>query len=582
MADGTYTIHEEVVRVGFDDAAALAQLARLQALADAVFSKLQGPGGGGGGGAAPSGSGGTTPSGNLPSPPPPGGTSPSGPSGGGGAGGGGGSGGGTTPSGGMPNPGSPPSPGKSIWTDEQLEDEKRKAREAEREEPTKPSGWGNIDRLVNPAIRGTAQAIASGRMADIASAATSVLGSTIGTAVGGPGGAIAGTAISALGTISGLGTLDENTRARSLLERNFGQAQLAGFGNDSIQSRTVEGQKMFGVQLTPTITSRVAVSGMDEFLRHASDIGMEPDSAVAAANAYTRSAGGRVDSNGRIIDASLAGIDASTVGSIDQSRLLGGAAGNADSAMRLAGVGQQGFGIFGGLNDFLQKLSGQFDRLIDHGMKVDLEGSAAFLGKMAEAGYTGRQGLGAMAASSNAAVGAKDQLLAPFKGLMQKSVLLDAVRSGGGLEDWIRYAENASANPQGGIDSVRNNFGELGGFAFAADIDSLGIDGGQRLNRNGLGAGRDYGMPQGQSRESLRRQALVAGRNERNVTQENRRYTYERQRQVSDTSEGLAGFTTDIGNGIWTTAEYMKQLLDWVRGGGDLSKMPLIGAEKEP
>lgn len=308
-------------------------------------------------------------------------------------------------------------------------------------------------------------------------------------------------------------------------------------------------------------------SGLDPYLQSASDIaGMDRDAAVSAAGSYTRSAGGRMleDQSERMLRLGLSGVDPSTMGSIDRARILGGASGRSDSTERLAGVGQQGFGIYGGLNEFLQKLSGQFDRLIDRGMKVDIEGSARFLEAMADAGFSGRQASDTSAAVGNAGIGAKDQLLAPFQGLMQKAILAKALQSTDSIPDALRFIEGRSE--EDGLQDLRDLVGpgEIAGLGFSAGIGSLGTDKAMQLGRGPLAAGKRRTAAT-QDDHSLFFARRTSGRRVRDVTQRAFRRSefdlaneYE-ESQIGDRvnngrkvinawQRGMAGIAEDMGN----------------------------------
>ena len=502
----TYVVHDEVIRVGFDDAAALAQLARLQALADAVFSKIQGPQGGGGGatpsGSAPASSGtvpsgaampapmspasggggnaasgaspgnaGTTSSGNMPSPGSSGGGGGSGGgSGGQGGGGSGGGGGGSTGGSGGGSTGGSGGGGGFPGT--------------------MPSGYARQQGI--NAVGAAAAQMASGTTIGSDVRAGLGLVGALGAAAGSPAGAALAAGTHLLSAMFDSDTPMQFTRQKGSLMRSYGVGQIA---TDIGQKDPEEDFKAF----------------LSDAVERA---GMAPEEAVGAYNAYARRAG-NVKDDSKWLEATTYGVDSSTSGSLDSLRYLDGASGNAGTNARLAGAGQ-GLGIYGGLGEFLQKLSGQFDRLIDRGMKVDLEGSAGFLEAMAEAGYSGRQASDTMRANGDARVGAKDQLLSPFQGLMQKAVLAKALQSTNNLPDALRMIEGTS--DEQGMQYLRDLVGpEIAGLGFSAGISSLGTDKAMQLGRGPLGKGRRR-KPIAQEDATLFLARETAGKESRDIT----------------------------------------------------------------
>lgn len=500
MGDTT-TVHDEIIRVDLDDAAALQKFQRLQQLADQFVQTALG-------GASPAGTFGAAAGGAMPieattssaalapplAPPMPGGvaapgapgTTPSSgtvssgsmtspgatPGSGGGTGGGGGSGGGSGGSGG----GGPTS---------------------------SSAGGGNWSTASSGNSFAMTQGLRSfGHVAENFAQSTTIGGDTraglgmlgsLGVMAGNVPGAVLSVGSSILSSIFDTDTPMNNARRRAALEKRYGQSQLS-----------------------MTIGDR---DPDDDFLGYihqaAYRAAMSPDEAVTAFGAYTRAAGGTISNKdpGAFLDATLYGVDPSTFGMLDRNRILGGARGSDDVNARLAGVGQGGFDIWGGLNDWLSRISGQFDRLIERGMKVDMDASAAFFESMAAVGLTGRQAADLHENLGAATMGARDQVLAPFKGMAQNAMLAKAMMSSDNLPDMLRTLEGMTKSPTGELDAIRALFGdgELTGLGLLATSPSLGVDNALALAK-GTPRGKRF-KPEGQSRETVEWERVSAERN---------------------------------------------------------------------
>lgn len=545
-------VHEEVVEVGFGNLErARAQLAELQRDADKLVKTVGSISVGFGGGAGGGGGTGTS-TGSVPAP---------GPSA-------------TTPSSagapGAQAPAPPPSSTgrqpkeKSIWTDWELDQERRKAAAAERKPP--PSPWDAVAESMSRRSTGIfSSMIASGNAAAMVGGLMGHAGGAVGDVVQalaprdkdgnltGAGrfvsrlGGAVGTVTSVVGSAfaGGFSNLTDWTDQRSLLERDFGYSQLAGVG-------AVGPMGFFGRR-----------DPLNEMLLRSAGFGIMPDEAVQQARSYADASGGRVRGAADFARLSRAGIDPSTTGHFDRSAFAMGAFGRDPmSVERFAGIGQGGFGLQGELSAFLRGLASQFDRLISRGMRVDMRDMESFLARMA--GVPGLSALGARAPEvagglANMAGSARDQLLAPFQQLGQQAALMDAISQSGNIFDAIERLE--SMGPEGVRRANRNLWGrDVGGAVMAGN---LGVR---------LGQGRDLiDLPLDERRDGLQtvsersfaRQRVRAQRAARHLTQDVRGLA--EQQIVSDLNEDTARAQAAV-------AAWVEQILEINEGTVNLLK----------
>lgn len=518
----TTTVHDETIRVGLDDALAHQKLDALQAKVDRLSASLGslsiGQGVGGASGTVPSGS--AMPSSSIPS------GAIVGPGSGPGVGGGSPP---TTVSSGAVVASSPGSPGSaqtqqgqggaqgpqaaqssgattqsgkmSLFTSDEVKGfaienqdaddptEKLKSdAERKREEQQKSDSWARLATIAGSSI-------ASGSLGGASSGVTSLMAYQL----GGP----AGAAVAAAGAIlgSGLSAQSAANQQRSALERELGFVRLSGIGDvdqiskdksaisNSVLPRVWDEQSKTWKELDPNDATPSDIDPIATMLARARDFGIKTGEAAQMARAYTNAAGGLVVGESDFLFASTAGIDPSTMGAFDRARFLGGAGGSERSALSIAGTAQNGFGIQGGLNEWLRGIASQIDRLIERGMRVNIDDVGGLLSKMAStpslAGL-GMQAPGVVGALGDVGAGVRQKLLQPFAGLMGTAATISILSKSNDYFDAIRNAE--SFGPE---DAIRANMemwgkGDLSEASIAASIPMLTMRRGTHREAGGL------------------------------------------------------------------------------------------------
>jgi hypothetical protein len=263
-------------------------------------------------------------------------------------------------------------------------------------------------------------------------------------------------------TAEGLDIVKDANRQRADVDWHFGMAQLSGV-------RPYAG--------LPLVIQKTA---NDAWLTQAARYGMNPQKAIAAEQEYLRAAGGRFGWNIQPTDwlhGTAAGIAPSSLGRIDALRLMDGATGSNDVGLRLAGGAQGNFGVQGGLDAWLQKLTMHLDRFVERGLRLNLDDVAHLLERVGadpllrQRPNEAPKVIGAMGGVLG---DAKSQLLAPFAQLGNAAVMMKAMEGGGGIEQWFERLEKMG--PTGALDAIRELAGDMAPMAINALFPSLRLD----------------------------------------------------------------------------------------------------------
>jgi len=465
------TIHEEVIKIDFDSEQAKARLAELQRAGEALLKLMGGPmpmfSGGGVGGASGGGSTVSTVTTTMQAQATQAATAATG----GGVGGGGapasatvssgaivppeGATSATAPTGGSGSPRPMPAPPSQppIPT------------------PRPPDPWGNFDAWGNRLVKLPFQG-AQGGNAGLASG----FGGLASYALGGPAG-VAAAALGAL-TASSIGAMNEANAKRAAIESEWGYAGLSGMLGG------------WAGQTNPnTIGEGLSNKTINQVLDYGASLGFGPDKITGGVREYLASAGGsfgpgmRMDRASNWIDMMAAGLSPGTMGGVDSLVMTKGAEGDRLSGARLAGAGSYGFGLTGGLDGWMQSLTGQVDRLLDRGIKVSLTDTAALLEGMAAdpaLRHLGSKAPSVVGALGGVAADARQTLLAPFQQLAHHAVLADALsQAGGNPFDAIRILEDPDKMGQKGVRRAISGLlgtGDIGKAAMANVTRNLGLD----------------------------------------------------------------------------------------------------------
>lgn len=620
-------VHDEVIRVGFDDRAALSQLDALTKAAERLRAVLGGVAAGGGG--PPVGFG--APAGSMP-----GATMPSS----GSIPGGGGGGQGMSPTGtpsapsgapmpmpsgasaGVPSPAAPsgttqtppmsapmptpssatvpgggggPTPSGNAWEAGMLAARTARNRAWTAGENVdvpwagkagaQPSGMSAFaqNATASAMIQQLGQGMLTGGVGGISRSLFAGMG-----LMGGPlGGAVASIASS----IFDFEGIDRNTARRSQMERQFGFSQLGGFGRDysipmlqAFADENAPGGVAFGQTM-----GGYRGSGFESFLRQASGAGIGPDEAMAMASGYTGAVGGLgrrgagMMSPNQLIQASLSGIGAGALGGVDQLRTLGGASGTVNTTMAIAGVAQQGFGVQGGLDRWLGNFTSQMDRLIQRGIKVDLDSVSGLMGRMASDPVLSGLGMRAPTVIGDLAQSprnARDRMMSGFRGIMDNVSLAAAAEGANDFMGLMRNLEGQERDPSKVLRaSQRFLDGDARTLALAATMSSLGVDESASLGRMNLGGEAPrFGLNQA-SRGSRVRAGILAEREARDVV--DRVYTPGTQKAASDIAEAQDNFRIQQARRMTNTIDTLDKALNNLgrsirRHAGELDAMPPV------
>lgn len=479
---GTTTVHEELIEIKFETDQGKMKLADLHAQAEALLKLFGAPipvGGLLGGGAAGGGSGSTVSSTTMMqqhaaqaaqqqaaqgggavshTPAPSGGaTVPSGALAGGGGGGGGGAtvpsgaggGGATVPSGagagGSGGGGAGGGGGRG-----------------------KPNGgWGDFDiygKRMMPLMFAGATGGSGGAVQALGTGASMAIGGPLGMAA-----KVAGDLVA-----SSLGAMKESNARRAVIESEMGYAAMSGM--------------LTG--FAPAFGDLGGYHGEDApdklvnaLLAYGSNLGIDPNKTVAGTREYLTAAGGTFGPGMPMsrpspwVDMMVAGISPSTVGALDSQILTNGAGGDHTSASRLAGVGSYGFGLTGGLDAWLQKLTMHIDRFVERGLRLNLDDVSHLLERVGadpllrQRPNEAPKVIGAMGGVLG---DAKSQLLAPFAQLGNAAVMMKAMEGGGGIEQWVERIEKMG--PKGALDALNGLAGDMAPLALNALSPSLRMD----------------------------------------------------------------------------------------------------------